>query len=146
MEETNSEKNNEPQPITEIDKLALIYIKDKKVLSSRSVGKNIWYLPGGKREKGENDIEALTREVREELDVELILSTIKYMGVFKGQAHGHATGVIVKMTCYFGEYSGTLQPTNEISQIGFLTFNDKDKCSPVDKLILKYLFNSDLID
>jgi 8-oxo-dGTP diphosphatase len=141
-----SKKNDDQQPITEIDKLALIYIKDKKVLSSRSAGKNTWYLPGGKREKGENDMEALAREIREELNVELILSNIKYMGVFKSQAHGHTAGVVVKMTCYIGDYSGTLQPTNEIEEIGFLTFEDKDKSSPVDKLILQYLFNSNLID
>jgi 8-oxo-dGTP diphosphatase len=139
-------KNYDQQPITEIDKLALIYIKDKKVLSSRSVGKNTWYLPGGKREKGENDMEALAREIREELNVELILSTIKYMGVFKSQAHGHAAGVIVRMTCYIGEYSGTLQPTNEVEEIGLLTIKDKEKSSPVDKLIFQFLFDSGLID
>ncbi|MDN5289440.1 MAG: hypothetical protein JWR38_5714 [Mucilaginibacter sp.] len=41
-------KNSNQQPIKEIDKLALIYIKDRKILSSRSAGKSIWYLPGGK--------------------------------------------------------------------------------------------------
>jgi 8-oxo-dGTP diphosphatase len=141
-----NEESIDQQAFTEIDKLALIYIKDKKVLSSRSVGKNTWYLPGGKREKGENDMEALAREIREELNVELILSTIRYMGVFKSQAHSHTAGVIVKMTCYIGEYAGTLQPKNEIEEIGFLTFEDKDKSSSVDKLIFQHLFNSGLID
>ena len=141
-----NERNDDQQPTTEIDKLALIYIKDKKILSSRSAGKDTWYIPGGKREKGENDIEALAREIREELNVELILSSIKYMGVFKGQAHSHAAGVIVKMTCYIGEYSGILQPTSEIEEIAFLTFKDKDRSSPVDKLVLQYLFSSGLID
>jgi 8-oxo-dGTP pyrophosphatase MutT (NUDIX family) len=144
--ETIHEKNINQQPITEIDKLALIYIKDRKILSSRSTGKSTWYLPGGKREKGENDMEALAREIREELNVELVLSSIKYMGVFKAQADSHASGVIVKMTCYTGEYSGTLQPANEIEEIGFLTLKDKDKSSPVDKLILQHLFGLGLID
>lgn len=45
-----------------IDKLAWIYIKDKKILSTRSKGKDAWYIPGGKRELGESDHEALFRE------------------------------------------------------------------------------------
>jgi hypothetical protein len=68
------------------------------------------------------------------------------VGVFKSQAHSHTAGVIVKMTCYIGEYAGTLQPKNEIEEIEFLTFEDKDKSSSVDKLIFQHLFNSGLID
>lgn len=49
------------------DKLAWIYIKNRKILSTRSKGKNVWYIPGGKREKGESGKEALIREVKEEL-------------------------------------------------------------------------------
>lgn len=37
---------------TYIDKLAYIYIKDHKVLTTLSRGKDTWYIPGGKREKG----------------------------------------------------------------------------------------------
>lgn len=48
-----------------IDKIALIYIKDRKVLSSRSKGKDTYYLPGGKREGDETDQETLIREIIE---------------------------------------------------------------------------------
>ena len=34
-----------------IDKIALIYVKDKRILCTLSKGKDIYYLPGGKREK-----------------------------------------------------------------------------------------------
>lgn len=55
-----------------IDKLAYIYLKDGKVLITLSHGKDTWYIPGGKREAGESDQEALTREVKEELNVDLV--------------------------------------------------------------------------
>lgn len=54
-----------------IDKLAFIYLQDRKLLVTLSRGKDVWYIPGGKREAGETDEQALTREVKEELDVDL---------------------------------------------------------------------------
>ena len=42
-----------------IDKLAWIFIEDGKLLMVRSKGKELFYLPGGKREAGESDEQAL---------------------------------------------------------------------------------------
>lgn len=53
-----------------IDKLAWIAIDNKMVLSTRSFGKDKFYIPGGKREAGESDEQALLREIKEELNVE----------------------------------------------------------------------------
>lgn len=52
---------------TYIDKLAYIYIKDRKVLSTLSKGKDVWYIPGGKREEGESDQD----------DIKTIVSSIR---------------------------------------------------------------------
>ena len=38
----------------EIDKIAFIYVKDGKILSTLSKGKDTYYIPGGKR-YGNND-------------------------------------------------------------------------------------------
>ncbi len=73
-----------------IDKLAFIYIKDRKVLSTLSAGKDTWYIPGGKREEGESDLQALVREVKEELTVDILENTVKPYGVFQAQSHGKA--------------------------------------------------------
>ena len=43
-----------------IDKLAWIFVKDRKVLSTRSHGKDTHYITGGKREEGESNEQALT--------------------------------------------------------------------------------------
>lgn len=63
-----------------IDKIALIYVKDKRILCTLSKGKDIYYLPGGKREKDESDTDTLLRECKEELNVEIIKDTIQYYG------------------------------------------------------------------
>jgi 8-oxo-dGTP diphosphatase len=129
----------------EIDKLAWIRIKDKKILSTRSKGKDTYYIPGGKREQGESDETALIREIKEELSIDLAPASIKYMGTFKAQAHGHPKGVFVKMTCYSADFVGEIKPSNEIAEIVWLEHKDKDKSSPVDKIIFDYLKDNYLI-
>lgn len=47
-----------------IDKIAFLYIKNNKILSTRSKGKEVFYIPGGKREGNESDLETLVREVK----------------------------------------------------------------------------------
>lgn len=129
-----------------IDKLAWIEIQDKKILSTRSYGKDKYYIPGGKREAGETDAEALVREIREELTVALAPETLALVGIFEAQAHGHPPGTLVKMTCYTSAYTGTLAPAAEIEDLMWLTYADMDKISHVDILIFNYLKERDLIE
>ena len=128
-----------------IDKIALIYIKDKKILSTLSKGKDTYYLPGGKREESESDEETLIRECKEELTIDINKNTIKYYGTFEAQAHGKAEGILVKMTCYTAEIDGKIQASSEIEEIKWLTYKDIDKISPVDKLIFNDLYKKGLI-
>lgn len=60
-----------------IDKLAYLHLQNGKILSTRSKGKDTYYIPGGKREAGESDHAALIREIKEELSVDLIEKTLK---------------------------------------------------------------------
>lgn len=129
-----------------IDKLAWICVKNKKVLCCLSKGKNKYYSPGGKRENGENDIEALIREVKEEVNVDLIVDTIRYYGAFKAPAHGMPEGIYVKMSCYVSEYNGELEPNNEIEKIDWLNTNDLEVLSDVGKIIFKDLKEKGLIE
>lgn len=122
-----------------IDKLAWIEIKDGKILSTKSFGKEKYYIPGGKREAGESDIEALTREISEELQVQLIPGSIHYMGTFEAQADSHPEGTLVKMTCYTAEYTGELKASSEIEWVEWLNYADLERVSAVDKIIFKQL-------
>ena len=122
-----------------IDKIAFIYTKDKMILSTRSKGKDTYYIPGGKREGNESDIETLVLEIKEELSVDIIPETAKLYGVFEAQAHGKQDGIIVKMTCYTADFVGEIKADNEIDEVVWLTMDDYEKISPVDKLIFKKL-------
>lgn len=122
-----------------IDKLAWIEIRDGSILSTRSKGKDVYYIPGGKRETGENDVDALVREIREELSVVLVLSTLRYLKTFQAPAHGQPAGTEVKMTCYTGQYEGSLRAAAEIAEVVWLTYADYGKIGPVDQLIFDWL-------
>ena len=122
-----------------IDKLAWVYLKDGKILMTRSRGKDVCYIGGGKREQGESDEAALMREVEEEFTVCLIPESIRYLGVFEAQAHGKPKGTIVRMTCYTGEYIGILAPAAEIEELAWFTYGDRERIAPVDKIIFDWL-------
>lgn len=128
-----------------IDKLAWIEIRNKKILVARSKGKEAFYIPGGKREEGESDGEALIREIEEELSVTLKNDSLSYYGTFSAQAHGHSEGVLVKMTCYEGAYEGKLMAAAEIDEMAWLPFEEMDKTSHVDKVIFKDLRSKGLL-
>jgi ADP-ribose pyrophosphatase YjhB (NUDIX family) len=131
---------------TFIDKLAFIFIKDRQILMTLSKGKDTYYIPGGKREGNETDLEALSREVEEELTVKIISSSVKHYGTFEAQAHGKPEGTIVRMTCYEANFEGELQPSSEIQDIAYYTYAQKDIVGPVDQIIFDDLKKKNLID
>ncbi len=130
-----------------IDKIAFLYLKDGKILSTLSKGKDTYYIPGGKREENETDEETLIRECKEELTIDIKKDTIKYYGTFEAQAHGEKEGILVKMTCYTAEFDGELKADSEIEELKWLDYSNLNVAiSPVDKIIFKDLYDKNLID
>lgn len=125
--------------MTPIDKIAWIHLENGAILSTRSKGRDVYYLPGGKREPGETDLETLVREVDEELGVAIVPETVCPFGTFEAPAHGHPAGVLVRMTCYTADYRGTPLPRNEIAELTWLTYADRPRVSAVDQLIFDQL-------
>ena len=129
-----------------IDKIAWIHTKNGKILSTLSRGKNVFYIPGGKREYNETDEQTLVREIKEELDVDIVLDTVKYLGVYEAQSDGAEEGVKVKMTSYIGDYVGELKASSEIERFEWLSMSDINKVSAVDKIIYLDLFSRGMIE
>lgn len=129
-----------------IDKLAWIRLERGRVLCARSRGQDAYYLPGGKREPGESDEEALRREIEEELTVSLKPETIERYGTFQAQAHGKTEGVMVVMTCYAADYEGELRPAAEIEELAWLTYADRERMSAVGKIIFDDLREKKLLE
>lgn len=128
-----------------IDKVAWVRVEGRRVLSTRSWGKDVYYLPGGKREAGESDLETLIREIGEELAVAIRPATAAHLGTFEAQAHGHADGIVVRMTCYTAEYEGLPTPASEIEEVVWLAYADRERVSPVDQVIFDHLKQAGLL-
>lgn len=122
-----------------IDALAWIYLRDRRILGVRSRGRDAFYLPGGKREPGESDWQAIAREVREELNVELDALTFGFFGRFDAPAHGHGPEARVTLLCYEGLYRGILTPANEIAEMTWLGYGDRDRCAPASQMAMEQL-------
>jgi 8-oxo-dGTP pyrophosphatase MutT (NUDIX family) len=130
---------------TEIDKLAWLHIENEQLLVARSRGKDRLYIPGGKREHGESDQEALIREISEELSIDLVPGTIEYVETFKAQADGKPEGTMVRMTCYRAAFEGMIEAAAEIDEVIWISHADGDRCSPVVRIILDWLKQKGLI-
>ena len=129
-----------------IDKVAWIHVHDRKLLSTRSIGKDAYYIPGGKREGKETDTQTITREIKEELSVDLVEDSLEFFGTFTAQAHGKKEGVLVQIKCYTGNFTGELRPAAEIEEMVYLEYTDKLKSSPVDHFVFDLLKEQNLID
>lgn len=128
-----------------IDKIAWLHLRDGQLLSTRSRGKDRYYIPGGKREAGETDYQTLLREIKEELTVDLAPASLDYAGTFEAPAHGHPAGVHVRMRCYWAKYTGQLHPATEIEEVVWLTYRHRPEVSAVDQLIFDWLREQGLL-
>jgi len=118
-----------------IETVAWVRVEHGRILCTRSRGKDAFYIPGGKLEPGESELDALLREIKEELAVDLIPATVRPFGTYRAQAHAHADGVAVVMSCYTADYQGTPSASGEIEELDWLGYADRDRVAPVDQLL-----------
>jgi 8-oxo-dGTP diphosphatase len=100
---------------TDMIKVVAALIRDDagRILLVRKRGTTAFMQPGGKRDPGEDDIAALTREIAEELGCRLLRDTIRHLGEFDAVA-ANEPGRRVNACLYAIEVSGDFVPNREI--------------------------------
>jgi 8-oxo-dGTP diphosphatase len=119
-----------------VDTVAWVHLVNGRILCARPRGRDIFYIPGGKREGTETDLQTLLREIAEELTVALLPETVKHLGTYEAyQPHGQPGGALVRMSCYAGGYSGTLAASGEIAELAWFCYADRPGVPLVDQLL-----------
>lgn len=122
------------------EKLAWILIRQGRVLMTRNKGRELFYFPGGMREPGESDAQALVREIDEELRAAIDEATMAH--VVTVQAPGDGGGPELRMICYTAGHRGELIPDHEIAELAWLSHADRDRVSPADQLVFDALHSA----
>jgi 8-oxo-dGTP diphosphatase len=95
---------------------ALIRDDVGRVLLVRKRGTAAFMQPGGKRDSGENDVAALSREIVEELGCHVREDSAQPLGVFDCVA-ANEPGFQVRAAVYAIEIEGAVTPQAEIDQV-----------------------------
>ncbi len=95
---------------------ALIRDEAGRVLLVRKRGTAAFMQPGGKRDAGESDVAALSREIVEELGCCVDQRTARSLGVFECQA-ANEPGFQVRAAVYAVDVEGAITPRAEIDEM-----------------------------
>jgi 8-oxo-dGTP diphosphatase len=119
-----------------VDTVAWVHLENGRILCARPRGKDVFYIPGGKREGAESDLQTLLREIAEELTVALLPGTVTHLGTYEAvQPPGYPDAVRVRMSCYAAGYSGTLAASSEIDELAWFCYADRPRVPAVDQLL-----------
>jgi 8-oxo-dGTP pyrophosphatase MutT (NUDIX family) len=124
------------RPPALIDTVAWVRIEDGRILCARPRGKDVFYIPGGKREGAESDLATLLREIEEELTVALDPASVAHVGTYEAPlGPGAPDAAVVRMACYTADYRGELTPSSEIAEVAWFCYADRAAVPPVDQLL-----------
>lgn len=104
-----------------IRKSTAIIIKDKKILLVTNKDRQVFFwTPGGKLDEGETPEQALRRELKEELNIEVTKET-HYFTYLSNEEEDNKPREVY---CYFIEYNGNPSCQSEIKELLWVSKND----------------------
>ncbi|HCD12624.1 MULTISPECIES: NUDIX hydrolase [Shewanella] len=126
----------------QLHSVAWLHKKNAEVLCVKSKGKDKFFIPGGKPEPGETLEQALTRELQEELSIELQQDTICHRFSITDKAFG-LEDTELTMHCFSAGFSGDINTAAEIESLDWIGIADMAKCAPAAQQAIVKLLGSD---
>jgi 8-oxo-dGTP diphosphatase len=105
----------------DIYKAAGIIIQNRKLLFERSVGKPAFIAPGGRMEPGETPKQALVRELKEEVSIDVDEKDLEHLGLFTAEAANHPGQQVHMHVFTVKNWRGDIRPSAEVEEIRWLT-------------------------
>ena len=104
---------------TLIWKIGLAVFRDGQILMARSKkNSEVFYIPGGKVEADETDIQCLERETAEELSVGIDVPQTKFLAEFEEVAHNRPD-ILVNLRLYETRLLAEPKPASEIEELRY---------------------------
>jgi 8-oxo-dGTP pyrophosphatase MutT (NUDIX family) len=129
--------------------VGLILIRERKLLLAFSRNKQAYYLPGGKTDPGELSEQALVREIREELNLDLNIEALEFYTHVSAPAFGEVAGVQMEQDCFIYARQVNPVPGAEIGSIRYFSvaeYGQEPRQAPGVITILNLLKADGLID
>lgn len=101
---------------------AAIVKEDQLLVVSKKKSPDYYMLPGGKLEEGETDLEALARELQEELQLDLLSGTL--LGNYETTSILETESMF--LTVYLVQIKGEPNPDNEIGAFKWIPIDSQD--------------------
>lgn len=121
----------------------LIVLKDNKLLLAFSNNKNAWYLPGGKIDNNETSTQAIIREIKEEMNLDIDTTRLNYYCHITAPAYGEKADIIMEQECFMYDLQEEISPNNEIGGLKYFDLEsyreEAEQASGVIKLFEKLI-------
>lgn len=126
------------------DKIAWVHIKNRRLLVARNEGAQRFYLPGGAREPGETDVQALAREVEEELAVRINPTTARHIGTYVAQRDNSHDDLI--FIAYSADPDGEPVASMEVAELAWITSSEGHLVTDAARQLMQTLVQRDVLD
>ena len=127
-----------------LDKAFWLRMKNDTVLTSIPGKSGLLYIASSVVEEFSFQ-EVLFRDVNEEVRLEDLLDDVEYCSSYEAVSQTGDHGVLLKMTYYIGDYSGTQNLMSSLDPNQWSEMSDIRKVAVVDKLVYLSLFANGLV-
>lgn len=107
--------------MSDIYKAAGIIIEDRKLLFTRATGMEVFIDPGGQIEPDETAEQALIRELKEEISIDVLEQDLEFFGEYSAEAANHKGRTVYMKVFLVKKWTGKIEAASEIEELRWLT-------------------------